>query len=324
MSIIKCLQTLPGIVLYGIIFFFFSCKKESDPNAYFDQFADSIVLSIESNYGGGQLVHPDLVYNSKTGKYFLVATPYPYSDDKYENPCIYFGETHFEFAENTSGQNPIVNTPKKGHNDDPDLYFDYSTKKFYLNYLETAAPDSQNLVLLKSDDATNWSKQSYLHYNFRKHETFIVSPSMLSIEDFFYLFYVNISVRPFRVEYLKSKIIGTWNKDSVNVTNTELPFGYYPWHIDVISNNGEYFLLCNGFLNDKYSLFLLKRDDVGNWQLCDVLDKYINFKLLKIKKLYRSTGIIKDKQLLLLFSFMSTGGVWKIGHVRINVAEYLN
>ena len=40
--------------------------------------------------GGGQAVHPDIVYYNNL--YWLTITPYPYGMEEYENPCLYQGK----------------------------------------------------------------------------------------------------------------------------------------------------------------------------------------------------------------------------------------
>lgn len=47
-------------------------------------------LDINSYDGSRQLVHPDVIFLN--GKYYLVATPYPYGMEDYENPCLYVSE----------------------------------------------------------------------------------------------------------------------------------------------------------------------------------------------------------------------------------------
>src|SRR5690348_15730970 len=60
-------------------------------------------LAIDTYDGSGQLVHPDVLLDGD--RILLAATPYPYTNDRFENPCLYTGDgTHFESV----GKAPIV------------------------------------------------------------------------------------------------------------------------------------------------------------------------------------------------------------------------
>src|SRR5437870_3946183 len=87
-------------------------------------------LAIDTPDGSGQLVHPDVLLDGD--RILLAVTPYPYSNDRLENPCLYTGDgTSFEIV----GNAPIVPPPPKDHNDDPDLRRDPNTGEYELLYL---------------------------------------------------------------------------------------------------------------------------------------------------------------------------------------------
>ena len=133
--------------------------------------------------------------------YVLAFTSYPFSYDQYENPSILISNDGLRFYEEQKGMNPLVPPPAFDHNDDPDLL--YSQGNWYLVYLETLRPSKQRLILLESENRIDWKKSILSTYDFvnSSGHPFIVSPSLIEDNGKKYLFYVNRSVSPYRIEY---------------------------------------------------------------------------------------------------------------------------
>lgn len=128
-----------------------------------------ILLNLETSDGSGQACHPDVLYirggfGSKKWPYWMVCTPYPYKDNRVENPEIFVSYDGIIWAGPDGGQNPIVATPKVAgdHNSDPDMVF--YENQMWLFYRETQksrapgkTPDRNIIYLLKSKDGVQWT-----------------------------------------------------------------------------------------------------------------------------------------------------------------------
>ena len=91
--------------------------------------------------GSGQAVHPDIVGPEQTGGVYLMAfTPYPFTNDRFENPSVVISDDGLRFREERRGLNPLAPTPGTDHNDDPDILC--AEGHYDLVYLETRRPDS--------------------------------------------------------------------------------------------------------------------------------------------------------------------------------------
>lgn len=119
-------------------------------------------LDIPTYDGSGQLTHPCVIYfpESWNGyKYWAVATPYPNSDDRYENPSIYCFDLPYEDWTVPQGiTNPIVPEPLMGFNSDPCLAYNKTSDELYCIYRDynITNQDTKYLVI-KTHDGVSWS-----------------------------------------------------------------------------------------------------------------------------------------------------------------------
>ncbi len=226
-------------ILFLYIMFYlsiFCCnypKNELDENHSYilNNIPSEKILDISTYDSSNQATHPDILYfeNGFNGHYFyMVMTPYPYSNDHFENPSILVSENGVDFYEEIIGLNPLINAPQYGHNDDPDIMFDTEKNMFHLYYLETMEPDSQNVILLQSKDAINWSKERVIHYDLQKGDNFIVSPTIIKTKINYYMYYVNLSLQGHPIQFLNSENGINWEKDSIFSINANYPNSLSP------------------------------------------------------------------------------------------------
>lgn len=310
----------------------FSCVEnnifnpEKNNSTIFKDIPNLRILNIPTYDGSNQAVHPDILFfeDGLNGHYFyLTMTPYPNSNDKFENPSILVSENGFDFYEEIIGLNPLVDYPKDGHNDDPDIIYIDELETFLIYYLETIKPDSQNVMMLKSQNGINWDKERLIHYDLHNGDHFIVSPAVLQTNDKFYMFYVNISLPGHPIQFLTS-VNGTfWDKDSLQNINTKLPEELIPWHIDVFTGPDKYYMLCSGPYNDS-NLYLATSTDLIEWSFIKKpILKNSNSYFLS-KKIYRSSGLINNQTLIIWFSFSNYAGEWHIGVKKYSLIDIFN
>ncbi|MDB5284347.1 MAG: hypothetical protein JWO06_3422 [Bacteroidota bacterium] len=302
------------------LLFLFSCKHSAAPNPLAD-LPDESLLSIPTYDGSGQGVHPDILYLDPplNGKRFMMAfTPYPYYNDKLENPSVLLSTNGVDFAEPVAGENPIVPAPPYDHNDDPDILYDRHRGLYYLHYLQTMRPDSENVIRLESRDGITWKPFYAVHFDLKKGDPFIVSPStVLDNNGSSYRMYYVVLGSVFKIQCITSVDGLTWDKRNAIDVNYHLPAPMVPWHLDVFRHGEEFVMLCSchdpqdDFQHQK--LMLATSKDGINWDFKQkpLIESDPNFH--QCLSIYRSTGLIFDNTLAVWYSMDDVNGVWKIG-----------
>jgi hypothetical protein len=275
-------------------------------------------LAVPTPDGTSQAVHPDVVSGIPGAPAFVLAcTPYPFTMDRFENPCVLVSDDGLRFTEEKKGLNPLVPPPPIDHNDDPDIHF--ADGRWKLLYLETMRPAAQNLVMLESPDRVTWTKRVAYPVDLTARRDFIVSPSFIEGEGKEYLFVVNTSTEPYRVEY--ADVTNGIDASSMSArVPVPLSLGeLQPWHVDVIRGDDAYYMLVSAVRKERdgkksYSLHIARSRDLAEWELSaePVLDSA-----------YRSSGLVRDGDLFVYFS-RQTGilGSWMIGVYRTELGRF--
>jgi len=125
-------------------------------------------LEIQTYDGSGQLTHPSVLYFPEgwnNHKYWAAATPYPNSDDRYENPSIYYFDTPGEnWKVPANLVNPVVPQPSMGFNADPCLAYNKTSNELYCFYREYNSTDLNfSYYIIKSSDDVSWSSPILLY-----------------------------------------------------------------------------------------------------------------------------------------------------------------
>lgn len=284
-----------------------------------------LILSIPTYDGTGQVVHPDILYyQDAQGNhcYYLVATPYPYGNNKFENPSLYISQDGIRFNEPYKNMNPLVKAPLRGFNCDPDLSYDVKSQNFRIYYMETQRPDSQNIILLQSQDTKNWTRQRVIHNELTNKRIFFLSPAVICKDSLYYMFWVNVSGQVPAIQFYISPDGINWDLSHSDTIQTVYPEKFYPWHIDIIEYKNRYYLLCSGtFYNP--DLYLAVSPDLVHWEFTTRPLLQHSPQFYYSRQIYRSTGIIKNDQLLLWFSFQTLNQEWLIGFKRYALARIL-
>jgi hypothetical protein len=298
-----------------------------------DAMPEDAILTIPTYDGGNQVVHPDIAFFPKKDfgyQFLMVITPYPYSKDAFENPCLYAGNDGVTFVEPFDDINPLVNAPAYGFNDDPDIYYDSITGELKIYYLETMVPDSQNLICLSSDDSRNWQKNTAIHYDLSNGDDFVLSPAIIRVNDNYRIYYVSKARN--RIRYMESRDGINWNKDEWTEVETGLPDTLRPWHLNVFGDNNSYFIIWNGYAGHRENLhipyknhiFLAKSKDLETWKFSDVPILKSSQDFHNSRKLYRSHALACGNTLAVWYSFSTTDGRWRLGFKKFALDSLLS
>jgi hypothetical protein len=274
-------------------------------------------LTIPTYEKSGQAVHPDILYDMTIDKpnFILVFTPYPFSNDKYENPSILISSDGLRFFEEFPHINPLVQAPLIDHNNDPDIF--YYENRLNIIYLETLRPEKQNLILLSSLDRQKWDSRIVNTDYLNRGDPMIVSPCYSLINNVPYLYYVNISEPIFKIQYVRieKNFIPNFNqREDIDI----LLENNNPWHIDVfLSKNFIYMLICCVSIRNnkkKYDLHIARSVNGRQWVLSEII---------VLNNAYRSTGLIINNDIYIYYSRQNTIlADWKIGIVKFRINKF--
>ena len=273
-----------------------------------------IKLYIPTYDNSNQIVHPDILLRDESPKYVLAFTPYPNTNDKYENPSIAVSDDGIHFMEEKKGINPLVSAPEKDHNDDPDISF--HNGMYQILYLETVRPDYQNLMLLISSDRLNWEKEILRHEELNgRNDGFMLSPAVVYNDRECFLFAVHKDLTNGNTLYaVKGNDIHSINFEN-KIELSTIPNDLQPWHVDVFKDgkDGYVMLLCMvspySCEQKEYSLFIGTSSNLIDWKFQETP---------VIKNCYRSSGFVRNSILYIYFSSNIYADVWKTGLYKIN------
>ena len=265
--------------------------------------------------GSGQMVHPDILKFDISGvlpdgyRYIMAMTPYPYADDRYENPSILFSKDGFLW-EPRGDSNPIEAAPgyfpaSSRHNADSNLiYFD---DEFYLYWLYRFVfmgfRIRSCMKLKKSRDGLSYSP---IVQDFGK------PPPSTEI------LYDSID------EKLKSILMPDYYSESMNgldwsslvPIDLPLPPGYTGTHHCAVErlSNGKYWMLFNDD-SGRDRLWFSESDDCINWQ------GWYDLPVMSPKagswdsiSLYKCSFIVERGKIRCWYSAYGAGSVWHLGY----------
>ena len=273
-----------------------------------DPFVDAIRpgrLVIPTYDGSNQATHPDILLErgpDGAPHLTMAMTPYPYSNDRLENPSLLTGSDGMTFAPPPGVLAPLVPAPAYDHNDDPDLRRDPRTGDYEILYLETLRPKVQTLVALRSPDKVTWTRRDAIVYDLAHGAQFMVSPTAIEEGGKTYLFYVDATAHT--LWGMVSADGTTW--DAKTAAPIKIALGaVQAWHVDVIRGDGAYGLLISGFDTGGFkhqNLYLATSPDLETWTLRP--EPLLGYRdpALGVESLYRSTGVVEHGSLVVWYS----------------------
>ena len=203
------------------------------------------------NYNGDdQNVHPKVLYfpdQFGSHYYWMAYTPYPYSFDKFENPCIAYSDDGYHWT-NIDG-NPIDNANGDGYLSDTHLVYNGNSLECWYRKVdsETSNPRNETIYRKISTNGTTWGDAEAVLINSSGDYSKFLSPAVIYDNNKYCMWVVNGSGSPVVIDYYESSAIPAWTKiRSINLAYVDSDTSLYPWHLDVINENGQYILLVMG------------------------------------------------------------------------------
>ncbi len=277
---------------------FFSTEKYNKLNDY-------SIINLETYDGLDQVTHPSVVeYNNN---YILAVTPFPYGNDRYENPCLYISNDGETFNRISNAQPLVYPRTHAGlvYLSDPFLYV--RDNRLRLLYRECIYSDDKNydafIYEMHTNDLVNWSTPCEIMRCARG----AMSPTVLNDGAIDFLYYVEFFGDGTRL--LKRRIE---DGAECEIRVDGIPSGMMLWHIDFLSYRTESYGLFTLSINHSgagaRTFWAAKRSD-GSWILCNEI-KLADDSV--ITKTYKSCAIPQQDEVLLYVSVRRKDRKWQV------------
>ena len=211
-------------------------------------------LPIPTYVFANQAVHPSVVYISSglNGyKYWMAMTPYPASNDTYENPSI-IASIDGERWEVPSGlTNPIDKPTAQEISDNKhmsDTHLIYVNGHLEVFYRLSTRDTAYDWIYRKTSiDGINWSERELI-YESKTDGDYILSPALV-YDGVYKMWFVDMSGN---VWYTTSVDLQTW--DERTEVNVDYHANYKAWHLDVQKIDNSYHLVINALRSGSSSI----------------------------------------------------------------------
>jgi uncharacterized protein YjdB len=294
----------------------------------------SSYLNVPTYDGEDMSVHPSVVYfeNGWNGyKYWLVSTPYPYSNDDYENPEITASNDGLNFEVPQGLKNPLAPMPAVGHNCDPELFYNNKTDELWIYYLEANDINTTYVKFMKSSNGVNWTSAKTIITDSRSaYETISPTVDYMASTGLYYMWTVNLGnealgVKDNYVELRTSTNGTTWSAPTTVSNFTQDSAEVWHLYIRYIPAYKEYWCIFAGYPDGgdvgDTMLYFAKSLDGVNWTT------YYNSPVLEkgatgawdAGNVYRSCFVYNASTDTLKVWYSSVGavakaGMWQIGY----------
>lgn len=272
-------------------------------------------LTIPTYDGSDQLVHPDIYYNADGWngyKYWMAMTPYPGSNNAFENPSVVVSNDGITWSVPSGLTNPIIATPAGGYNSDCSII--YANNKLYIFYREYIS-GVVKIYSISSADGLSWSSRVL-----RVTNSTLLSPSVLLDGNNYVMYYADFNTYGLVKKISASSIDGEFtNQSSARIYN--LPNGIYPYHLKVIKHNALYYMLFvatqsnSGLLARLY--LAISNDGINFYTRSTPL---INVSADGFDKtlVYQAT-LIPNLSIFDVWYSASSGSIWRVGKTILTI-----
>jgi hypothetical protein len=281
------------------------------------------LLTVPSYDGSNQVTHPKVLYfaNGWHGyRYWMSMTPYPYTDDDYENPSIVVSNDGNNWSVPAGLRNPISGVPADvkigGHYSDSHLVMRDNVMELWYRY-NPGTPKSRrpnycsNIYYKKtSTDGVHWSAAKYLaNFGGDGHLSMAIN-------------YENGMYKSWYTTF-NGHLLFSESSDSVHwsspvVASVSLPAGYAPYHQDMIKVGSQYCLLqcAEKASNYTFAEFFASSSDGIHFSNVKRIYPSANTALWNNVSLYRSSMFEKDGKLEMYFAlwFKDINRSWYLTH----------
>lgn len=303
-------------------------KVNDNQIAYSDQSSKQI-LNLNTYEGSGQTCHPSVInigYKWNGYQYWMANTPYPGGAQMYENPSLWASNDGVNWKIPENVVNPIIPKPDgpSSFNADPDLYFENGV--LYLIWKESKNGFSTTKIS-STIDLINWSKYITIadpsdNQCDTKEQA---SPSLIKINNLYYLYYLDMKPGNFRIRRRSSLKIDGYYSNAEDVKLDKIANRGF-WHFTVRSINGVIWLVTNVTSLDNtnsYGPFIILARSSDGLSFIRDADNYPTIYKTEdweiVAPFYRPTLVLIGNQMVVYYSFRETGKsvIWKTAKINV-------
>lgn len=155
-----------------------------------------VPLRLTTYVGNDQVVHPKVLYfPNKFGgrKYWMAYTPYPFANDRYENPCVAYSSDGYNWT-NIAG-NPLDDPAGDGYDSDTHLVYVESTGTLEIWYRYVGnyknPPVAEVIYRQTTKDGINWTEKEVVVDNSSGNYVQYLSPAVIHDGEKYKIWVVN-------------------------------------------------------------------------------------------------------------------------------------
>lgn len=286
----------------------------------------ALPLYVPTYDGSNQTTHPKVLYfeNGWNGwKFWMAHTPYPKSNDDFENPCIAVSNDMINWTTPTGLVNPLAQPTadeltKKAHYSDTHLVLNGTTLECWYRY--NAGDGAEYIYRRTSIDGVTWAPQETMYTAPTGKQC--LSPAIIYENSKYRMWFVN---EIGNIMYMEAADGLSWS--SPIKPNYTLPATYVAWHIDVVKTElGYETLLCvyktGEFGLDNKILMNSRSTDGITWDEFNVcLTPSQSVGAFDNGQIYRSTFVKINGLYYVFYAGMDKNIYWHLG---LSVGENLN
>ena len=258
--------------------------------------------------GFGEAVHPSVIYfpngfGTEKYRFVMAITPYPLSNDRYENPEFLISNDAIHWNLPRNGKSPVVEKPETwfDYNSDPLLFYD--NQKLCMLYRKISLIPEGNkieLFIIRSGDGVKWSRPELIHRTMcpgNIKPELLMSPCIIKNDGKYCIWYVSRAEDRLKIMTLTTDNLHNWGH--AQKVNIDLPDNSEPWHIDVVQHDGILFMSVLNYENgnNKTIFIAVSSDNGANWILTDT-----RIYAAPYDRLYKPCLVFTETKALLFFS----------------------
>lgn len=285
-------------------------------------------LAIPTYDGSNQSVHPSVLHFDNGWKgytYWMAFSPYPNSNDDYENPSLVVSNDRLNWVVPSGLSNPI-DSPTAGeiaqgfHMSDSEILMVDGRMEYWYRF--TGPNGEEQLFRKSSTNGIDWSAREMI-LDLSGTGNLVLSPSVIYEDGKYRLWFCDYG---YKVCYMESATgtLGSWST-KVEVELTYRDATWIPWHLSVFKDNGEYVMLLTTMLDAEDKRYLLTGSSRNGLKFTDLhLILSPSPSGWDNQELYRSSTVRIGNIYSLYYSAMSYTGRWRIGLAEGNSLDSLS
>ena len=274
--------------------------------------------------GSGQVVHPDVIHvpGGWNGyEYWMGMTPYPNSNDDYENPSILASNDNTTWVVPPGAVNPLAPEPP-GHNDDVDMLLVGGEMIMYYN--ETNNNGTTYMKRLASTDGADWgTAQTVITL-----PNYVMSPTVIHDGSVYTMWYVSSAggcTAPVQDFYRRTSVDGiAWGPEEAAFMDHP---GRVLWHLDVQLVDGTYTMVFisypAGSSCGNTQLYYAESLDGTSWTANPEPILVPSASGWDSNNIYRASYILDGTWLRLWYSARSDAGQWRVGYTEGDLDDFI-